>query len=295
MRYALEVMTLCVATKCLNFNDDMNPSDYDLQIATCCDHELGEEGLGTSETTFKREFLTEKWAVLFAGPIPQCRELMALYQEMLDKKQDTIDQYNMLDVLREPLHKFRRKLANSLTHARIAMSYDELLERHGRSEISPEIYNKISDEISSQRIEPELILIGSVGGWLEMFECSSDVTLCENFAAIGSGKWIARAALYQREYSMACDRAEALYSCYEAKRLGQKAEGVGEKSLISLFCVANGRLHDCADSFKLEPFMKRQFKRFGPRQITLNRFQLPDDAFRWPSPSKDTNSSTSQI
>jgi hypothetical protein len=290
-------MTLCVAVKCVHSPDKHNFLNFQTRVAACCDLKISEDGIGSSETLSKRHFISDKWVGLFAGSsVSECRELLGLYEKVLLEKQDEIDTHNVIEILREPLRQFRRSIANTLTHAKLAMSFEEFLQRRGQSEISDDAYRSIIDAISTQQIGPELILIGSVAGDLEMFECGADVTACEHFAAIGSGRWIARAALFQRAFHHGCSQAEALYGSYEAKRLGEIAEGVGKKTEVMLFASEGGLTLDLANGREIEAVLKRQFSRFGPRKVRLEGYDFPEGCILESTleSSKPTSSAISQ-
>lgn len=99
----------------------------------------------------------------------------------------------------------------------------------GKNQLPEDLYRQTAYDITCQRIEAELILIGRVGGRFCLFTCiAGEVTACPHFAAIGSGAPIASSVLFQREHVFYRAVPLALYVVYEAKRLAEIAPGVGK-------------------------------------------------------------------
>jgi len=86
--------------------------------------------------------------------------------------------------------------------------------------------------------EAEVIITGFIAGEPYIFVVERDCTVTqrENFACIGTGAYIAEPALYQRRQNRSATLARTLYHTYEAKRLGEIAEGVGEFTVM--FAIA---------------------------------------------------------
>ena len=154
------------------------------------------------------------------------------------------------------------------------MSYDDFL-LNGKSQLAEDLHRQISYEIAQQAIEAELILIGYAQlGWLIFEFANSEVEQRRDFSAIGSGRWIAEATLFQREQQNMRSLAETVYAVYEAKRLGQIAPGVGSETTIMVLRYSNGITNDLA-SRKDKRFLEKQFRRLGPRKI--NKVELAPD------------------
>lgn len=90
--------------------------------------------------------------------------------------------------------------------------------------------------------------------------------ICSNFAAVGSGMYIAESALFHREHSRGEGLANSLYHVYEAMRLGAYAPGVGTQFVMGVAHFP-GRV---AWSFVKPQYMRvlnREFKKFGPKEL----------------------------
>jgi hypothetical protein len=120
-----------------------------------------------------------------------------------------------------------------------------------------------------------LILIGIVKGTFQLYKLQrGSITECSNFAAIGTGAIIAEPVLYQRELQIYTDAERAVYIVYEAKRLGETAPGVGKRTNLFLLSNKDGAIKVKPLSDLGHAFMEKQFRRFGPREIT--RLNLPE-------------------
>lgn len=215
-------MTLCVAAACHvgGFGDERIVVGFDWRVET---------QIAGADTEFKFQRLSDHWVALIAGNVAQAHELAGLYREYLTPRQSEITLDNVLDHLRTPPRTLRRSLADIYTHAKLSLSYDDFLST-GKSRLPEDYYRQLLFDISAQTIDVELILIGDVFGSLHIFEYSNlEVQKREDFAAIGSGRYIAEAALYQREHQSARDLPTTVYSVYEAMRLGSIAPGVGRE------------------------------------------------------------------
>lgn len=146
-------MTLCIAARCLE-EKTAKPCvviAHDTRVET---------NVAGAEIGFKFERLPGFWGALLAGPIHQTQELTEIFSAYLAENQ--IKPESALEQLRIPARTLRRRLADSLTHRRVSLSYEEFLEL-GKEKLSPDVYSQLAYEISQQSIEAELILIGRWG------------------------------------------------------------------------------------------------------------------------------------
>jgi hypothetical protein len=104
--------------------------------------------------------------------------------------------------------------------------------------------------------------------------------ICDNFTVIGSGTLIAEASLLHREHSELCRVDLAMYRAYEAKRLSERALGVGPAtSIMILHDSEGGTLLDLFHQERL-PLLEKEFERFGPKPVTVATLaSLPQDAY----------------
>ncbi len=219
------------------------------------------------------------WLVaLLAGPRHQAHELVEIYRAYLSA--NPIRAESAVEQLRVPLQTLRRRMAESLTQKRVALTYAEFIDI-GKDKLAPEVHSQLAYEISQQTVEAELILIGAIEdrGAFSLFLCRNrDVIACDDFAAIGSGAMVAEPILYQRALrELSSPLEKAMYVVYEAKRLGEISPGVGEATVIEIGTMnlketdpAKIVWHFAGSRF-VEP-LEKAFRRFGPRPI--NELQL---------------------
>lgn len=171
----------------------------------------------------------------------------------------------------------KHSLANEIVSSRFGLTYDEFL-KIGKATFPEDIYRDTISYIAQATLDCWLIVLAFSQSAPTLYRIgpSGTVETCDNFAAIGSGYYIAESCLYQRGQSSANDLGTTIYNVYEAMRLGSKAPGVGEKFEIA---VAEWEYWDSKPTNEgnvkwsfLEPgyyeYLARQFARYGPRPLT---------------------------
>ena len=120
-----------------------------------------------------------------------------------------------------------------------------------------------------------------------MVERDCSVTHRDNFACIGTGAYIAEPALYQRHQSRAFTLGKTLYHTYEAKRLGEIAEGVGHHTII-IAVAPPGKFENRFMPISLDgiEFLEKQYQKYGLKS-TLK--------FKWPKAKKSLRTESEVI
>lgn len=269
-------MTLCIAAKCNEFEPGKTPAFDNPRVVLCLDMKI-ETDIAGAETQYKFESLPGPWAALLAGPIPQARELLLLYEAFLRNK--TLTAVNALEQLRIPIHQFRRRMAEQHVQSAAAMSYDDFL-RHGKDQLPEDLHRQIAYEVSSQQIQAELIIIGFMEPYYSIYLLrGGELCECDHFAAIGTGSTVAEANLYHRNQYFLRPLPETIYSAYEAKRLGEIAPGVGKSTVLIVLYPpkkdGTGYIETKWVSEEKFSILDEHFGKFGPKQI--KDLKLPDD------------------
>jgi hypothetical protein len=133
-------MTLCIGAL---------SQDRGYSRAIICVDKRVETDASSAENELKFTLLSPTWCALLAGPLPEAKELVDIYSAYL--KQTEICGQDIIEYLREPPRTLRLRLANALTHQRVAMSYDEYLEV-GKEQLHEDVYRQLSYDISMQRL-----------------------------------------------------------------------------------------------------------------------------------------------
>ena len=165
-------MTLCIAALCQSQTENIKGTTVVAAINTRL-----ETNISSSNTGIKFHPVGKGWVALLAGSVSQARELVDLYDHLLTET--TVSSRNVLETLKLPPRQLRSRLADSITFALVNMSHREFLDT-GRTALSDEMLRHVENQISAQRIECQLILIGNVDGRLAVFVCNDgDVTEVE--------------------------------------------------------------------------------------------------------------------
>ena len=262
-------MTLCIASLC----------DHGNGMAICFDREI-QTDIAKAQTGFKLVVLPSRWQALQAGSLHRTKELTDLYKEHLG----TIDVSSMeesavLEQLRIPPAKLRRRMAETLTQTKFSVGYEDFL-RSGKDWFDLDTHRQTLYEISSQNFEgDELILFGAASGEFLLYKFSGgEVWQCRDFAVIGSGTTVAEPILYQRKQDWTKSVQETLYSLYEAKKLAEVTPGVGDKTLVAMqFLSKPGRLQ-WLSARGLE-ILEHEFSTFGPKPYVAAEPQYGLDVY----------------
>ena len=228
-------MTVCIAALCQHKGKP--------RIVLCTDWR-GETYLGASETSDKLRLLPNGWVALLAGDLNRAEELVALYESHLAKKDRFADDNELFTFMKRPAEIFKESLADSYIRQSLGISYREFLDRSDK--IPPEIVNAKLNEIDRIKLSTSLILCGfiriaqddRIDPYLFVVEDedshSNVVRVEDNFAAIGSGAYVAIPALHQREHDSEKTLMETIYAVMEAKELSRVVPGIGAATSISV-------------------------------------------------------------
>ena len=261
-------MTICIAAVCQQDRDNKEP-----RIVLCSDWKAETE-FGGSETSDKLRTLPKGWVALFADTQSRAEELIAQYETHLRTLSVIADDKQLFAEMKKPAQRQKEILANDYIQHTLGISYAQL--------VSPSL--KLPDEVVTQRLgevgriklRATLIIAGFAKGtetddpetdpYLFVVDDQDDhqdvVRVEENFAAIGSGAYVAIPALHQREHDFDKSLMETIYSVYEAKRLAEVVPGVGEATSLNVM-YPDGRLMVWSEA--LWDYCGNLFEKLGPK------------------------------
>ena len=205
----------------------------DPKLVLCADTRIEIGDFVGADTGFKIAAIGSKWMALMAGSLACAREAVDAYRA---SPPPTTSENNALDRLKSSNAELKRRKTEEHIRLKWGMSYDDFLLK-GRQSIPEDLYHATWREIEALGFGCELIVAGFTAHHEAcIFSCdnANGVNVCEHFAAIGSGAWIAQAALYQRGCERRMPVDEVLYYVYEAKRLSEIAPGVGKLSHLGV-------------------------------------------------------------
>lgn len=260
-------VTLCIAAMCEVEADDP-------RVVLCTDWRQ-ESYLAHSETADKLRILPNGWIALVADTASRDEELVALYESHLLPLTKFKDDAELFSEMKKPAQQYKANLANEYISHTVGMSYSDFLSKDN---IPEDFFTKRLNEISQIRLDASLILAGFVAVRdpktkkqssapylfvVEDDEGHQDVVRTEdNFAVIGSGRYVAVPSLTQRGLDSSQSLMETIYAVYEAKRLAETVPGVGEYTSIDVL-DKNGDILSITD--KGYERCKELFAKLGPR------------------------------
>jgi hypothetical protein len=265
-------MTICIAAVC-----QQDTENDEQRIVLCHDWNSETEG-GGSETCDKMRELPKGWVALMADTMSRAEELAAQYEAHLRKLSVVSDDRALFEEMKKPAHKQKEVLVDDYIKQTMGVSYADLVSPCKK--FPDAIVEQRLNEVAEIRLRASLILAGFAetqqgdeegkenNPYLFVVEDSGThedvVRVEENFAAIGSGAYVAIPALHQREHEDNKSLMETIYSVLEAKRLSQVAPGVGVSTSLSVM-YPDGRLMRWSNS--LYDRLEWLFDRLGPKLI----------------------------
>jgi len=287
--YANRAMTLCIALKATDWNAGTEPLPPALVL---CTDSLGSTDFSSTETISKTEMLPHGFVALLAGPISTARELVEILREQMGA--GLVGTVHLIEQIRRCLTIYKHRFAEAHIGARLGMSYREFREQ-GEQGLPADLYRQTAWEVRDHYLGVALIVAGfatepQYGGReavIIKLDTDDRVSVCDAFAAIGSGALLAEANLMQRDYLSMAPVELATYIAYESKRLGERAPGVGKQTgIMAILDRPGGAIVDAFMADNL-PLLDREFKRFGPQPLTVRKLRpLPTDVwFRVIGPS----------
>jgi hypothetical protein len=255
-------LTVCIAAKAAIYKDPA--------LILCMDM-MGSTEASSAETTWKLHALCPDFHGLIAGPISAARELAAYCGIELDaemKRDKGVP--DLLQALRNGVGVYKRALAGAYIRSRIGLSYDEFI-KDGKAFLSEDVHREMRWEIKNQYSCAELIVAGFCP-WPVILKVSGDIVInCDDFAVVGTGTTVAESSLLHRSQNMQNSIDLTIYQVYEAKRLAEKAPGVGKTTKLAVFRPARWVQFVLKAGFDE---LEEQFEKFGPHRITLR--DLPE-------------------
>jgi hypothetical protein len=244
-------------------------------IVACTDMQ-GSTATSTTETMGKTADLPWGFFALLAGDdMSVTREIAEIVGDLLEKDPPGVG-VDTLGTLRRALGIYKRRFAESYIESALGVTYEQF-RLTGKTDLPEDLYRNLHWEIRNHQSGAELLICGFVktpigAGHMNrpvIFKISGDTAWsCEHFGVIGSGTDIGESSLYYREQSMAHPINRTLYQVYEAKRLGEKAPGVGKKTTLLLVRPPlEGETQIEAIMQTGLDFLEEQFKKHGPQPI----------------------------
>jgi hypothetical protein len=252
-------------------------------------------GFTSSGRHFKFQTLGGKWlAMLAANDLQDAEDLLDEINGLLAADASNRDSaHSMKNVLSLARDQVRAHIAGRALPP--GLSLQEYL-LNGKANLPDWAYTEIWNALKRSRLQCELLVVGvDTAHYVHLLSVGEDSPRShdrESFYAIGSGKLIASAIL------SACDQSEyddwrlTTYRLYCAKKCSERAEGVGEETVM--LCATSDGLWTIAGEV-LEPL----YGIYGPLPVTTQQpaliASLATLALKKEDPSIDWRSSKKSL
>ena len=208
----------------------------------------------------------KEWPVTIAGDITRAIELKEVYRLLMAKQADiTVD--NIPSLMYRGLRIHKNRIIDEYVSRVLGVSYKRFRE-HGKDEFPLSIRRKVQEDASRLEFEGDLIVVPFIERTPLIFKIESgELEVCEQFAAIGSGGYIADGRLAAREHEETDTIQDALYNVFEAMELGKQAPGVGRFLLAVVYVGDDGKTVAEQPIGACWTALRKHFKEYGPKRI----------------------------
>jgi hypothetical protein len=259
-------MTLCIGALSRTIEPFGHPC-----IVLCFESKLSTEGDEfASETGYKYHRLNGQLVSMFAGSPSKAQELAWIYREYL--KEHTLDKLCIVEQLREPILTLKRRLANSYFARTLGLSYTEMLT-NGTKWFGEVSFKKKIETVESHPLRVDLVIAGFVGFFPVLCELKDgELELKNNYAMVGNGSYTAEPVMHARKHTDQSFIFDAIYTVYEAKKMGEYSPSVG--AFTRIFVLHPPR--DEGTSMQIDivtpvgiQHLEEMFSQYGPKPLPM--------------------------
>ena len=241
-------MTICLALVC---NEGKS-------IVAVADRMISVESLSLEfeQGTRKIDRIGDRFAALTSGDALAQTDLIRDASEAISKLQNPSVR-DVATAIEECFIEHRNDLAEKLTLRRVGLDYATFLEH--QQDLLPELAARLWSEYQSIELEVELLLVGVDESGAHVYVIADPgIAACFDsigYAAIGSGLPHAEGFLTEADYSPQTSLVKGIWLTYVAKRLSERAPGVGSNFTDILVIHNNSAFF--LDSTTLETIYQR--------------------------------------
>ena len=226
-------MTLCLAAICIEPGDS---NDY--RIVFGADRRAEASWVG-GDVAFKFYWITKGWAALIAGDTSKSLDFLSTARAAFESDPTPVSRNNVFDRFNDISCTHKEKLCQRFIRQQLGISFDQFMNQ-SEDELPPDLRGRLFHEMGQLEYGCELLVLGFNKHTLHSGDVTfepniieidryGEVSMHQNFAAIGTGAVIATSTLYQRGQSAFSSLESTIYRMYEASHLAYKsAPGVGE-------------------------------------------------------------------
>ncbi len=257
-------MTLCVAAECVHEGKERFVFAKDFAVET---------DVASAEIEAKWTRIGKAdYPALIAGSPSRAIELAGVIGDRLDSDASE-ENGTLIQIARSGVKEFKSKLADEYTGSHLGIGYERFLTEGARI-LPAETHREMIEGIRAITLGCSMLWLpfdADDGAHIIRIHDSGLVETCSHFAAIGSGMYIAEAALFQREQNNEKSLGDTIYHVYEAMKLGAAAPGVGEAfslHIVSAPTSSSGQVKLQWITEDYDKYMDRMFAKFGPKKTS---------------------------
>ncbi len=226
-------MTLCLAAIC------SAPGVYgEYKIVFGADRRAEASWVG-GDVAFKFNWITRGWAALIAGDTSKSLDFLSTARAAFETDRTPVNRNNVFDRFNDISCAHKEKLCQRFIRQQLGISFDQFMSQ-GEDEIPLDLRGRLFHEMGRLEYGCELLVFGFTKYVLHSGDVTfepkiveidryGEVSMHQNFAAIGTGAVIATSTLYQRGQSAFTSLESTIYRMFEAAHLAHKsAPGVGK-------------------------------------------------------------------
>lgn len=269
LRFEGRKMTICIAANCRS-EDGKEP-----HILMCTDWLAGSD-LGASDSMLKQRPLPHGLSCLMAGEENDIYATTRLIKKELFKVKELNLEDDALVAVKKAIFARKNEYAENFTRGRFALSYEDFIDK-GKEKLPPDIFTQAFLQIRDLKMNCELIVAGMINGYPVLIQTFPNFETCivENAVAIGSGSYLATAALMHRGYDDIFPIKRALYCVYEAKKYAERVTSVGKRTTIAILSNKQKRNHITVPTHLA---LDAMYKELGPKDVP-SEINLPDELY----------------
>lgn len=263
-------MTLCIAALAQHAGSP--------RIVLCFDSKVSSDEF-SSETEYKFKALGSQLCSLFSGAPGRAKELAWIYREFL--RETVLDKQSIVDQLREPIKRFKRRLANAYLGRSMGLSYEEVLQK-GKDWFGEDFQKRLLN-LETHPLRVDLIIAGFIGDFPVLCELrDGDLEWRTTFSLIGTGAYTAEPAMHARKHIDQTPLYSAIYNVYEAKKIGEASPHVGTFTTLLVLSPPV----DNSDSTHIDVLtpegknhLEGWFEQFGPKPMPY-MYHFPENGLQ---------------
>jgi hypothetical protein len=262
-------MTICLAAICDNGN----------AIVVASDREVGVGFTSTELDRAKVGPLFNDWHHAIAGTVHHATEVI-IEATRMEKSLPSLASFDVKTALEKAYQKVRMAKIEATILASRGWNLADF-QQYGTQRLSPGIYSGIDTQMSLYDLRADLLVFGFGTDGVSIITIGNPGVGIDHwrlgFWCIGSGSTLAQASMFSRDYSAAWSIEKAAYTVYEAKRIAERATGVGDNHTDVIVVRPSKKVTVLPDETK--QLLEKTYEKLKPRELSAAQWHDLTGAF----------------